>query len=340
MAEDSEAHRRRSTEGAAPTQVAHAYWVVAPGVGEIRVEGVPEPSAGDVVVRARYSGISRGTESLIFRGRVPASEYQRMKAPFQAGELPGPVKYGYSSVGVVEDGPQALRGRDVFTLYPHQTRYVVPSAAVHVLPEGVPAGRAILAANMETAINGVWDADARPFDRITVVGGGTVGCLTAWAAARLTGCPVELVDINPAREGVARTLGVAFSQPANAATGVPIVLHASGSPAGLALALDLAAFEGTVVEMSWYGSQPVAVPLGGAFHSQRLTIRSSQVGHVARPKRAEYDRSQRMALALSLLAEPALDVLITGESAFEDLPRAMARLADAPGDELCHRIRY
>jgi 2-desacetyl-2-hydroxyethyl bacteriochlorophyllide A dehydrogenase len=309
-------------------------------VGEIRREALPEPSAGDVVVRARYSGISRGTESLIFRGRVPASEYQRMKAPFQAGELPGPVKYGYSSVGIVEDGPHALGGRDVFTLYPHQTRYIVPAEAVHVLPVGVPAERAILAANMETAINGVWDAEARAHDRITVIGGGTVGCLTAWAAAHLTGCAVELVDMNPAREAVARRLGVAFSQPATAATGVPIVIHASGSPAGLALALDIAAFEGTIVEMSWYGSQPVAVPLGGAFHSQRLTIKSSQVGHVARPKRAEYDRNQRLALAISLLADPALDVLITGESRFDDLPRTMARLADAPGDELCHRIRY
>ena len=319
---------------------AEAYWVVAPGVAEIRREALPKPSAGDVVVRARYSGISRGTESLIFRGRVPASEYQRMKAPFQAGELPGPVKYGYSSVGIVEDGPHALGGRDVFTLYPHQTRYIVPAEAVHVLPVDVPAKRAILAANMETAINGVWDAEARAHDRITVVGGGTVGCLTAWAAAHLIGCAVELVDTNPAREAVARMLGVAFSQPATAATGVPIVIHASGSPAGLALALDIAAFEGTIVEMSWYGSQPVAVPLGGAFHSQRLTIKSSQVGHVARPKRAEYDRNQRMALAISLLADPALDVLITGESRFDDLPRTMARLADAPGDELCHRIRY
>jgi 2-desacetyl-2-hydroxyethyl bacteriochlorophyllide A dehydrogenase len=319
---------------------AKAYWIVAPGVGEIRGEALPEPSAGDVVVRARYSGISRGTESLIFRGRVPPSEYQRMKAPFQAGELPGPVKYGYSSVGIVEDGPHALGGRDVFTLYPHQTRYIVPAEAVHVLPVGVPAERAILAANMETAINGVWDAEARAHDRITVVGGGTVGCLTAWAAAHLTGCAVELVDTNPAREAVARMLGVAFSQPATAATDVPIVIHASGSAAGLALALDIASFEGTIVEMSWYGSQPVAVPLGGAFHSQRLTIKSSQVGHVARPKRAEYDRNQRMALAISLLAAPALDVLITGESRFNDLPRTMARLAAAPGDELCHRIRY
>jgi 2-desacetyl-2-hydroxyethyl bacteriochlorophyllide A dehydrogenase len=309
-------------------------------VGEIRAETLPAPSAQDVVVRARYSGISRGTEALIFRGRVPPSEYQRMKAPFQAGELPGAVKYGYSSVGVVEDGPPALLGREVFTLYPHQTRYVVPSSAVHLLPAGVAAERSILAANMETAINGVWDAEARSNDRVTVVGGGTVGCLTAWAAARLIGCPVQLVDTNPAREAVARALGVGFSQPAEAARDISIVVHASGSPSGLALALDLAAFEGTIVEMSWYGSQPVAVPLGGAFHSQRLTIKSSQVGHVARPKRAEYDRNQRLALALSLLADPALDVLITGESAFDDLPRAMARLADAPGGELCHRVRY
>ena len=338
MAEDAEGERPEvAARGAAD---ARAFWVVVPGVGEIRSEPLPEPSADEVVVRARYSGISRGTESLVFRGGVPPSEYIRMRAPFQAGELPGPVKYGYANVGVVEHGPDDLRGRDVFVLYPHQSRYVAPVAAVHPLPPGVPASRAILAANMETAVNGIWDAAPQRDDRLTVIGGGAVGCLVAWAAVRLIGCDVELVDVNPAREPVARALGVAYASPATARRGAPVTVHTSGSPAGLALALDLAGFEGLIVEMSWYGRQAVTLPLGAAFHSQRLTIKSSQVGAVARLQRDRYDRRQRMELSLSLLEDPALDALITGESNFDDLPQVMAHLAATPGDTICHRIKY
>src|SRR5438128_9726850 len=137
---------------------ARAFWIVEPGRGEIRPETLPTPSNGDVVVRALYSGISRGTEALVFRGRVPPSEWERMRAPFQAGRFPAPVKYGYASVGRVEQGPRELQDRTAFVLHPHQTRYVVPADALHVLPESVPPERAVLAANLETAINGVWDA--------------------------------------------------------------------------------------------------------------------------------------------------------------------------------------
>jgi threonine dehydrogenase-like Zn-dependent dehydrogenase len=319
---------------------ARAFWVTAPGNGELRAERLPPPGGDDVVVRATFSGISRGTESLVFQGKVPATEYDRMRAPFQAGQLPGPVKYGYSSVGVVERGPRDLEGRDVFVLYPHQTRYVVPAAAVFPLPADVPSARAVLAANMETAVNGVWDAEPQPRDRVTVIGAGAVGCLTAFAAAHLIGCQVELVDTNPAREAIARTLGVRYARPTDASGGAHIVIHASGTAPGLELALNIAAFEATIVEMSWYGRQLVTLPLGEAFHAQRLTIKSSQVGHVARSKRGQYDRRRRMELAISLLADPALDALITGESPFDDLPAVMARLVDRPGDVICHRIRY
>jgi 2-desacetyl-2-hydroxyethyl bacteriochlorophyllide A dehydrogenase len=332
VAEDAEA---QSAEG-----IARAFWVVAPGVGEIRPEALREAGAADVVVRALYSGVSRGTESLVFLGRVPPSEYQRMRAPFQAGELPGPVKYGYSSVGVVERGPSDLEGREVFVLFPHQSRYVVPADQVHVLPPGVAAARGVLAANMETAINGVWDADPKPDDRVTVIGAGAVGCLVAHVAKRVIGCEVELVDIDPARESIARALGVRYATPEQASTGATVIVHASGSPGGLERALAIAAFEGMIVEMSWYGCQPVTLPLGEAFHAQRLTIKSSQVGHVARAKRGEYDRRARMRFALSLLDDPALDVLITGESRFDELPVVMPRLAGSQGATICHRIRY
>jgi len=291
-------------------------------------------------VRSLFSGVSRGTEALVFAGRVPASERQRMRAPFQRGEFPAPVKYGYASVGVVERGPRELEGRRVFTLYPHQTRYVVPAAAVHVLPDGVPPERAVLAANLETAINGVWDARPHVGDRITVIGAGAVGCLAAWIAGRIAGCEVELVDTNPRRGAIAKALGVGFKTPADASDGADVVIHASGSAAGLALALRVAAFEATIVEMSWHGAGEVPVPLGEAFHARRLTIASSQVGTVPPSQRARWSTRRRMALALSMLTDPALDVLITGESPFDALPQVMAQLAAEPGDALCHRIRY
>lgn len=319
---------------------ARAFWIVAPGRGEIRPETLPAPSPDAVVVRALYSGISRGTEATVFQGRVPVSEYQRMRAPFQVGEFPVPVKYGYASVGRVELGPPGLRDRNVFVLHPHQTRYAVPTASVHILPDDVPPARAVLAANLETAINGLWDARPHIGDRVVVVGAGAVGCLVAWLASRIVGCDVELVDINPRRAVVAQALGVRFAPPGKMSENADVVIHASGSPAGLETSLSAAGFEATIVEMSWYGDQPVTLNLGEAFHARRLTLKSSQVGRVAMSQRARWDTRRRMGLALSLLRDAALDVLITGDSAFEDLPATMASLAIAPGDTLCHRIRY
>jgi threonine dehydrogenase-like Zn-dependent dehydrogenase len=319
---------------------ARAFWVTAPGQGAIRSEPLPPRAAGAVLVRTLYSGISRGTEALVFNGRVPASEYQRMRAPFQAGDFPAPVKYGYASVGEIEEGPDHVKGRPVFVLFPHQTAYVVPLEAVHPLPRDVMPERAVLAANMETAVNALWDARPAVGDRIAVVGAGTVGCLVAWLAARIAGCEVELIDVNPRRADVAAALRVGFALPASASPGADLVVHASGSPAGLALALRVAGFESTVVELSWYGTTTVPLALGEDFHARRLTLKSSQVGHVASSQRARWDSGRRMATALRLLADPSLDALISGESPFERLPEVMTRLAASPGDELCHRVRY
>jgi len=319
---------------------ARAFWIAEAGRGEFRHERLPEPGAGDVVVRTLFSAISRGTESLVFEGRVPPGEYQRMRAPFQAGEFPAPVKYGYISVGLVETGPESLTGRAVYCMYPHQTRYVVPADAVTVLPDNVPPGRAVLAANLETAINGLWDATPRAGDRIAVIGAGTLGCLTAWLATRYPGCEVELLDTNPGKERAAAALGVNFRQPSAASSDVDLVINTSGSPEGLATALGIAGYEATVVEMSWFGDQQVALPLGGAFHARRLTLRSSQVSAVATAQRSRWTYARRLELVFKLLAEPRLDALITGESTFEELPDVLARLSSQPGTELCHRIQY
>ncbi|MDO0924850.1 zinc-binding alcohol dehydrogenase [Streptomyces sp. TG1A-8] len=319
---------------------ARAFWLRSPGEGEIRDVTLPAPTGDEVLVRTLFSGVSRGTETLVFRGRVPASQHAVMRAPFQEGDFPGPVKYGYLNVGTVEEGPEELAGRTVFCLYPHQSRYVVPAAAVTVVPERVPAERAVLAGTVETAVNALWDAAPLIGDRIAVVGGGMVGCSVAALLARFPGVRLQLVDTDPARRATAGALGVDFATPGDALGDCDLVVHASASEEGLTRSLELLAAEGTVIELSWYGDRRVALPLGEAFHSRRLTVRGSQVGTVSPAARAGRGYAERMALALDLLANPALDALVTGESAFEELPALMPELASGRLPALCHRIRY
>ncbi|GGJ51206.1 zinc-dependent alcohol dehydrogenase [Streptomyces brasiliensis] len=319
---------------------ARAFWLSSPGHGELRDVTLPDPGEGDVVVRALFSGVSRGTETLVFRGGVPESQYGVMRAPFQDGDFPAPVKYGYLSVGQVEEGPGSLVGRTVFCLYPHQSRYVVPVSAVTVVPESVPSARAVLAGTVETAVNALWDAAPLVGDRIAVVGGGMVGCSVAALLARFPGVRLQLVDADPARARTAHALGVDFASPADALGDCDLVVHASASEQGLARSLELLAPEGTVLELSWYGDRRVSLPLGEAFHSRRLTVRSSQVGSVSPARRASRTYADRLALALDLLGDPALDALITGESAFDELPDVMPKLASGEIPALCHRVRY
>ncbi|HEY2176083.1 MAG TPA: NAD(P)-binding protein [Mycobacteriales bacterium] len=317
-----------------------AFWLREPGVGEIRPEPLPEPGPDEVLVRTLNSGVSRGTETLVFRGGVPASQYAAMRAPFQDGDFPGPVKYGYLNVGVVEAGPAQLLGRTVFCLYPHQTAYVVPARAVVVVPDDVPPARAVLAGTVETAVNALWDAAPLLGDHITVVGAGMVGCCAARLLARFPGVRVTLVDVDGTRAEVAAALDVDFARPADAAGDRDLVLHASATSAGLQRSLDLLAPEGTVIDLSWYGDTEVHLSLGGAFHSRRLGIRASQVGAVSPARRERRTTADRLAIALDLLRDPAFDSLITGVSRFDELPEVMARLAGGSLPALCHTVTY
>jgi len=315
---------------------AKAFWVVGPGRGEIRAEPLPPADPARLRLRMLASGISRGTETLVFRGQVPASQHQAMRCPFQAGTFPGPVKYGYCAVARVEAGPAEWLGRRVFALHPHQDLFDLAPEAVLPVPDAVPTRRAVLAANLETALNGLWDAGALPGDRIAVVGCGVVGGLVASLAARLPGTQVTLVDRDAARAELARALGCDFALPDAAPGDQDLVIHASGAPEGLTTALGLAGFEATVLELSWYGDRPVAVPLGEAFHSRRLTLRSSQVGAVAPAQRPRWSHRRRLALALDLLADPVYEHFLDGETDFADLPDAMAALTGG----LCRVVHY
>jgi threonine dehydrogenase-like Zn-dependent dehydrogenase len=321
-------------------KTARSLWYSGVGRAEIRDEPLPEPGSGEIRVRALYSAISRGTERLIFQGRVPPSEYERMRAPFMSGDFPFPVKYGYAMVGRVERGPAELEGRLVFALHPHQSVFTLPAEAAVPVPENVPPARAVLAANMETALNAVWDARPGPADRIAVVGAGVIGALVAWLCGRLPGAQATLIDVAGSRAGLARALGIGFAAPEAAAGDCDLVVHASGSAAGLATSLNLAGDEATVLELSWYGTNDVAVPLGGAFHSRRLKLVSSQVGRVAPSNRARWTHRRRLAAALDLLTEPALDVLLAPAIAFDDLPTRLPNILAPQSDILCQLVKY
>ncbi|CAA9371779.1 zinc-binding alcohol dehydrogenase [uncultured Nocardioides sp.] len=319
---------------------ARAFWVVGPGHGEIRPAPLREPRSGEVLVRATASALSRGTEALVLRGGVPEDQHCAMRAPFQEGDFPWPVKYGYLSVGVVEVGPPELAGRTVFCLYPHQTQYVVPVQAVTPVPDDVPHRRAALAGVVETAINGLWDAAPLLGDRVAVVGAGTVGCCVARLLAGIPGTSVTLVDTDPGRAATAAALGVGFAPADQAPGGCDLVVHTSATAAGLQCSLELLAAEGEVIDLSWYGDTRVEVALGGSFHSGRLAIRSSQVGAVAPARRGRRSTADRLRLALELLRDPAFDALVTGTWPFAELPRVMADLAGGTLPSGCHTLTY
>jgi threonine dehydrogenase-like Zn-dependent dehydrogenase len=308
---------------------ARAFWFVAPGRGEIREETLP---VGDVLLRTLASGVSRGTEALVFSGRVPPSQYQAMRAPLMGGDFPFPVKYGYCAIGRTGDA-----GR-VFVLHPHQDVFVAPAAMCIPVPDVVPTHRAVLAANMETALNILWDAAPLVGERTLVIGAGVVGLLAASLLACNPGAQVTVVDIDAAREPLAQRFGCGFSSPDRAPHEQDLIVHASASEAGLRLALQCAAFEGRIVEASWFGDAEPSVPLGEAFHARRLRLIASQVGAVAFPMRGRRSHAERLALALELLADPRYDALLQGPTRFEDLPEAMPRIL-APGG-LCHVITY
>src|SRR5215475_193943 len=322
------------------TETAQALWYIAPGQAEIREEKLRPLRAGEVRVRALFGALSRGTEALVLAGRVPESEFDRMRAPFMGGRFPFPVKYGYATFGQIEDGPEKKGGRIVFALHPHQRLFNIPESATVALPETVQPQRAVLAANMETALNAVWDAAAGPADRIAIVGAGAVGALVAFLCGRLIGVEATLVDINESRVDLAQKLGVRFATPDAAKGDCDVVFHASGNAAGLRTALSLAGDEATVLELSWYGDAPVTVPLGGAFHSRRLQLISSQVGRIAVSHRSRWTHSRRLAAAIGLLADPCLDALLAPEVEFCDLPRRLPDILDARNGVVCQLIAY
>ncbi|MDE0806704.1 MAG: zinc-binding alcohol dehydrogenase [Longimicrobiales bacterium] len=320
------------------------FWVTEPGRGEIVTKLIPSRAKNELVIKTLYTAISRGTETLVFNGQVPPSQYDTMRSPFQEGEFPGPVKYGYSNVGICIDAPHnmasKLLGQTIFSLYPHQDYFIIPANEVITLPQLVPPKRAILAAGMETAVNAIWDSQPNIGDTIAVIGGGVIGLLVAYLCNRIPGTAVFLIDTDPQREQIAQSLNLRFGTEPPLDLKPDLIFHASGQPSGLRVALSTAIPESTVIELSWYGDQAVTVPLGESFHSHRLTLKSSQVSNIVASRRLQWNHRKRLKLALELLQDDDLDVLISGESCFKELPQLFSDLMDTPPMQLCHRIAY
>jgi NADPH:quinone reductase-like Zn-dependent oxidoreductase len=324
-------------------KTARALWMEGPREAAIRPAPLRVREPGEALVATLWSAISRGTERLVFEGRVPPSEYSRMRAPMQEGDFPFPVKYGYCAVGRVEDGPADWLGKTVFCLHPHQDRFIAPIGMLRPVPATTPARRATLAANMETALNAVWDSGAGPGDRIMIIGAGVLGLLIAALAARLPGAEITVTDIDPTRGDIARRFGARFAAPADIdapAMQADAVFHTSGSAQGLSFALACAGLEGVIVEASWFGDAAPEIPLGGAFHANRLRLVSSQVGHVAPTRRPRWPHARRLDKALELLDDARLDELITREVAFDDLPHALSSILAAGASGLGTVVRY
>ncbi|WP_127092002.1 zinc-dependent alcohol dehydrogenase [Aquabacter cavernae] len=331
-------HSIADTKPGAPD--ARALWHVAPSSARLLPQALPAPAAGEMLVRTLWSAVSRGTERLVHQGLTAPEHRDHMRAPMQEGDFPFPVKYGYCAVGRVEIGPEESVGRLVFALHPHQDAFILPAADAVPVPDTVPARRATLAANMETALNALWDSGAGAGDRIVVVGAGLIGLLITYLAARLPGAEVTALDPNIARRPLAERFGARFTDDPTAVGEADVVFHASATSQGLRTALACCGTEASLVEVSWYGDEDVTVGLGGPFHCKRLKLISSQVGALPPSRRPRWTRRRRLEKALALLADDALDALITGEVAFDDLPHALDRIFTGAPDEVATLVRY
>ena len=310
---------------------ARAFWLAAGGRGLIRAEALPDPPADWCVVKTRFSAVSPGTERLVALGRVPVSLREEMRCPYMGGHFPFPVKYGYSLVGEVVSGPADLRGRAVHVLHPHQDICVVRREDVRPLPAGLPAERATLASNLETAVTAVWDSGAVLGERALVVGFGIVGSLIARLLSLSPGIDLEIVEPRRDRRMLAERMGFkAFPEPGPGA--FDLAFDAGGTPAGLQAAIDRVGVEGRVVAVSWFGARPVPLVLGGSFHSRRKRIVASQVSRIPGFLAPRWDVRRRTELVFRLLDRPEFDLHLSPPIPFSGLPelfRALRRRSPA-----------
>ena len=301
---------------------------------------VPEPGPGQVLVRALASGVSQGTELLLYRGQGPTPFDPSLDAP---GAPMYPRRYGYAWVGEVVDGPsdRLPRGTRVFALAPHGDLHAINVGDARPIDASIPPRRAVLAASLETAVTCVWDSGVQLGDAVVVLGGGVVGLLVARLAAAAGG-RVRVVEPSPRRRAVAQALGVEAVSPEedDPRADADVVVEATGNPAVLDRAIAHAAHEAVVVVASFYGARVAPVALGADFHRRRLRLLSSQVSSLPASRAARWTTARRFDLVRSLLRDRSLDALVEGAHSFDDARAVFERLDGAPGDAIQTVFEY
>jgi threonine dehydrogenase-like Zn-dependent dehydrogenase len=319
---------------------ARAFWLTGKGRGALKREALPDPGGEEwCVVRAMFSAVSPGTERLVADGKVPVALRKEMRCPYMGGNFPFPVKYGYSLVGEVVQGPVELRGRKVHVLHPHQDVCVVRSEDVRPLPDDLPPARATLASNMETAVTAAWDSGVALGERVLVVGFGIVGSLIARIFGLGPAVDLEIAEKRPDRRRLAESMGFrATGRPS--AESFDVAFDTSGTPAGLQTAIDSVGVEGRVVAVSWFGAEPVRLDLGGSFHSRRKRIIGSQVSRIPGSLRPRWDIRRRTELVFRLLERPEFDLHVGPTVPFTELPKAFETLVRRSPGGLSPLIMY
>ncbi len=300
---------------------AHALWHVDPAHSVLRQQTLGKLTPGECLVKTRFSMVSLGTERLVCKGGMSPEAYGPMTVPYMQGAFSFPLTYGYSLTGEVIDGPQEWLGERVHAMHPHQDLCVIHSHDLTVVPGNVPLDRAVLASNLETAVNGVWDGQPIMGQRVLVIGYGLIGALIAHLVKPIPGIELHIHDIRGSRKELAIANGhhvwdAAESQPGD----YDLIFHTSASSAGLQFAIDHTREEGRVIEMSWYGNQTVNLDLGASFHYGRNRIISSQVSRIASPALPHFDHHRRKSLIFQLLADDAYHKFLGEGIVFDQSP--------------------
>lgn len=318
--------------------IPRALWIAEAGRAELREEALTPLEDGWCRVDAIYSAVSPGTERLVANGRVPEEIADVMRCPYMDGSFAFPLKYGYSMVGRVSEGPEDVRGRLVHVLHPHQSRFDVRVGDVRFVPDAISPDRATLASNLETAVTALWDSRIVAGERALVIGFGIVGSLVARLLSRVPGVEVDVLDRDASKRHLATRLGFAAIDEPRA--DYDVAFGASGSPDEVQTAIDAVGVEGRIVELSWLGMRESRVLLGGSFHSGRKQLVASQVSNIPPYLRGRWDHARRTRLVFSLLRDPVFDRHITRTIAFDEMPRFIEELCGGESDGLSVTVRY
>jgi len=312
----------------------------------VREVPIPEPEAGEVLVRTERSAISPGTELLVYRDEVPDELAADETIDTLDGTFSYPLQYGYSTVGrVVAVGDsvgQEWLDRRVFSFNPHESHFLAEPA--QLIQTTLPPQQALFIPNVETAVNFVMDARPRIGARVAVFGQGPVGLLTTALLAEFPLAELVTTDCYEHRRSLSRSLGADKSVPpdqmGDAIDDPDISFELSGNPVALDSAIDVTGFAGQVIVGSWYGSKDVSLDLGGEYHRSHIRTQSSQVSRLDPDHADRWDKERRMEYVRSWLSDTDLSAVLTHEMHIDRAGEAYRLLENNPNEAVQVAFRY